>query len=326
MGRSWEKLAEGEIAIAHLSDLHFGSKDWENVWKLVAQFLVDDAPDLILVPGDLVDSPDSSSYKKAKEQLDNLRVPYFVCAGNHDRHAKGNKVGRLNPLNWFSRSNSSAQFDGVFAGKILLPNKAEELVIGKDPFTWKLGLLGVDSSEDADCSARGYVPPLNFAGISKATQRKDWDLCIFLVHHHLFSIRRLEAKRQNSKRDLLNLTCMVNSGSLLESLSEARADLVLHGHEHEPNWASYSSFTPGCGDVRVIGAGSATGNDSFAGCHLTRASFNIIILSPNRSGRLRRMEYDSNAWKIADEFQLFDAASIRHSSIRREFVDRKSVV
>jgi Calcineurin-like phosphoesterase len=82
---------DGEYAIAHLSDLHFGSKNYKDVWKLTAQFLWEIKPDLLLVTGDLVDTPRRKLYEEVREKLDSLHIPYHVCAGNHDRFWHGNQ-------------------------------------------------------------------------------------------------------------------------------------------------------------------------------------------------------------------------------------------
>jgi 3',5'-cyclic AMP phosphodiesterase CpdA len=79
---SW---GEGEYAIAHLSDLHFGSPNDLEVWGLTVQCLLEIKPDLPLLAGDLVDTPLERLYEQVKSRLDSLRIPYYVCAGNHDR-------------------------------------------------------------------------------------------------------------------------------------------------------------------------------------------------------------------------------------------------
>jgi 3',5'-cyclic AMP phosphodiesterase CpdA len=316
MSAPWNNLAQDEVAIVHISDLHLGSPKSEDVWRSVSAFLQDAGklkPDLILVTGDLVHTPNKNLYNKAKDHLDNLRIPYLICAGNHDRHGLGNKRGRFFKF----RASTSSDFDQTFAGKILLPNEAVERSVGSGAASWKIGLIGLDSSLEADWSARGFIPEGNFANLERTTREKDWDLCICLVHHHVLSIRNLEHKRQASLKSLFDLTCLVNSGSLLEALAHAQVDLVLHGHEHESNWATYGTFSPGRSQVRVVGAGSATGNNSLTGCDLFRASFNLIVLSPSRSGRLRRLAFRSNEWMIEDEISLFDSATTRHSRIRR---------
>lgn len=317
----------GSILIAHLSDLHLGSKGATKVEEVLMKFLRDQVkPDLMLVTGDLVHSPSEKGYKNAKTFLDaaaarNLDAtaegttptPYLVCPGNHDRFPKG-VLRKLRAKHWRA---VSAHFDKTFSGKIMLSDKFEKVTVGSGTSAWEIGLVGADSSNNADAWARGYVAEADFAALAAQVRGKECDLCIFLVHHHLLSIPGLEIGRHNKKGDWFNLTCLVNSGSLLEALASAHIDLVLHGHEHEPHWASYGSFVEGRSRVRVVGAGSATGNDSLKGCSLEAARFNLLVLHPNRSGMVFRMAYKEQDWAMVDEAPLFKSAEIRHSRMRR---------
>jgi len=320
MPKPWTPLRDGEIALAHLSDLHFGSPKSEAVWRNVRQFLLgilnQDRGDALLVTGDLAHNPQKKLYETAAARLDELQMPYFVCAGNHDRHYLGNRA-KWNPLNYIPGFAASAEFDKTFGSKVLVPQDPKEHTAGNGPDGWKIGLLGLDSSDDADWSARGFVGETHFGTIDRATRARDWDLCICFVHHHLLSIRALEHNRRGKPADLFKVTTLVNAGSLLEALTKANIDVVLHGHEHESNWARYGTFEPGWGSVQVLGAGSATGNDSATGCDLLRASFNVLILSPDRSVSLRKMRHDGADWKVWDEFPVLTAEQIRQARLRR---------
>ena len=96
---SFDRPADDHTLIGHISDLHFGSAHADDVWRSVSKFLVDTVrPNLLLITGDLVDTPKARLYEHAKTALDNLRIPYYVCAGNHDRHLKGNVSRRLSLL------------------------------------------------------------------------------------------------------------------------------------------------------------------------------------------------------------------------------------
>ena len=97
MACDWQLLQPGEVAVAHISDLHFGrSTRAEEVWPEVAEFITSTVrPELVIVTGDLVDSPNDKNYTDAKGALDSLGLPYLVCSGNHDRYKKGNKVSAL---------------------------------------------------------------------------------------------------------------------------------------------------------------------------------------------------------------------------------------
>jgi hypothetical protein len=112
------------------------------------------------------------------------------------------------------------------------------------------------------------------------------------------------------------------AGSVLETLAAANIDLVLHGHEHEPHLADYGSVRGRGSWVRVLAAGSATGNDSLEGCSLNRATFNVLVLREDRSVWLRRMEYKAPDW-VYEEKQLLSPAMLRRSRVRRLQSDRE---
>ncbi len=152
--------------------------------------------------------------------------------------------------------------------------------------------------------------------IIEATKSQNCELCLFLVHHHLLSIRRLEEGRFNKLGALFDLTNMVNAGSLLETLAKAHVDLVLHGHEHEPNFAAYGSLTAGSGEVKVIAAGSATGNRSLGGCGYENATFNVLILAIDRSVRLGRYWLEAEQWRYGEMGDI-EASALRLNRLRR---------
>lgn len=366
-----EKFDSGDLLIAHLSDPHFGSDRAADVWKLVVNELRRIDPDLYLVTGDLVHTPSRSHYNTAKTNLDNLpsstQAPYFVCAGNHDRHWMGNRVSPLlglvcrHPfrslpvivwllsapvlfclligtrwLTWtatgvfvlamlwaiyrlsaiFRASQANAWFNDTFDGHTVheAPHVAplDPRRAGDRP--WKVGLFGADSSRRGRMLACGYVDAATVDSIRDV--KCECDIAIFLIHHHLLSIAALEGQSPDRWRDLLNATSLKNAGRVLEALTEAHADLVLHGHEHETNFVGYSSVKPGRGPLRVVAAGSATGNDSFEGCLEDHATFNVLVLSADRSVRMRRYFRQAGRWE-AEEFLLLDAATLRHSQLRR---------
>ncbi len=313
----WTAPTNGEVIIAHISDLHFGSTNYELSWEKLAECLRDQVrPQLILVTGDIVDWPKQILYEKAKRSLDDLAVPYFVCAGNHDRHLKGIVSQTWSKITW--RGDTHALFDHVFGPKVLSCEQATKPTLGtRSP--WTLGLIGVDSSIRADFAARGYVPREIFKKVRSlvADQGTSWDIGILLVHHHLQSVRQLEESRHGNLTDLANATCLVNAGSFLECLARARIDLVLHGHDHAPHWARYGTLEGSRGEILVVGAGSATGNHHTRGCNINDASFNAILLAPDRSARLRTLRWDDQDWKVTAEVPLFDAFDGRRIRLLR---------
>src|SRR5262245_61140644 len=162
------------VRIAHISDLHFGcAANHQDTWRHLRQHLEDDTqPDLILVTGDLADTVDIALYDDAKNQLDLLSreiarkrqqrdpVPYYVCAGNHDRHLTG--LAEAGVVTWviyrlkrLRRKTSSAEFDRLFTGRIPSLNAPVNVSLGTAGNRWNLRILGMDSSISADAYARG---------------------------------------------------------------------------------------------------------------------------------------------------------------------------
>ncbi len=69
--------------LAHISDLHFGRIDHRVVDGLLAD-LTAQAPDLIVISGDLVQRAKPRHFKEASAFLEKLPFPYMVVPGNHD--------------------------------------------------------------------------------------------------------------------------------------------------------------------------------------------------------------------------------------------------
>lgn len=312
----WEQTEEDEAVIAHISDLHVGSRNYSACWNNLQDFLNNTVqPSLVLVTGDIADTPSRELYQSAKADLDALGVDYCICAGNHDRHMYGNVFSRF--IERFV-GNEAAHFDQVFGARIARPEAVQVVQSGAHPL--RIGVLGVDSSLHADFYARGHVEGRALDSIEQALdpQLGSLDLVILLVHHHLQSVRALEEARQGNLKDLANVMCMVNSGCTLERLTRLHIDLALHGHEHVHHWARYGSLEGPCGDILVLGAGSATGNDALQGCSPDRASFNAILVSSNGSARFRKVVHTEGTWKVADQFLLFDAKNARRRRLLRQ--------
>jgi predicted phosphodiesterase len=311
----WQPPDADAVIIAHLSDLHLDEKNTHDTnWRLVETVLRDVIkPGLVCVTGDLVDTPTPNNFKEARKLLENLtqqmgKCKVRVCAGNHDRFLLGNKWWK-----WWDKRDLGKTFADHMRGMVVFADepRAEELTSPSGSTVWKVGLVAIDSNQEADAFARGWVDPNHFDLIRQHTKRVDWDLTILLIHHHLLSVRALETSRRGSKWDLLNVLCLVNSGNLLEVLAENHVDIALHGHEHAHHFAKYGSCEEGRSTVRVVGAGTATGKGG------RFPSFNVLILQQDRSVLLRRMEYDGHAWKLRDEFRLLAPAEIRRGWLMR---------
>ena len=70
-------------AIAHLSDLHFGRHDPGLTEALLAS-IAEQAPDLVVVSGDLTQPARTHEFAAARSFLDRIHPPKLVIPGNHD--------------------------------------------------------------------------------------------------------------------------------------------------------------------------------------------------------------------------------------------------
>jgi 3',5'-cyclic AMP phosphodiesterase CpdA len=73
-------------AIAHLSDLHFGTEDEPVLAGLLRDLDGETAPQptLVAISGDLTQRARPDQFRAARRFLDQLRVPHLVVPGNHD--------------------------------------------------------------------------------------------------------------------------------------------------------------------------------------------------------------------------------------------------
>ena len=73
-------------AIAHLSDLHFGTEDKTVLAALLGDLdgVTAEKPALIAISGDLTQRARTKQFLAARHFLDNLLIPYLVVPGNHD--------------------------------------------------------------------------------------------------------------------------------------------------------------------------------------------------------------------------------------------------
>lgn len=80
------------LQVAQISDTHISldfpqrAKDLENCVRAINELPT--PPDLVIHTGDIADRGRSQEYQSARQQLDQLNVPYFVIPGNRDRRSE----------------------------------------------------------------------------------------------------------------------------------------------------------------------------------------------------------------------------------------------
>jgi 3',5'-cyclic AMP phosphodiesterase CpdA len=232
------------IRIAHLSDIHFGGEQ-PPVVEAAIEAVVDFAPDLTVVSGDLTLNGLPREFRQARAWLDRLPHPQIVTPGNHDTPYWNLPLRALAPFGRYRRYIGDAGSTRVD----------------------RPGLIARSLN-----SARGAQPRLNWSkgAISIVQLRQiDWGdpigsaLKLFACHHPLVDIEGAP------------VTGGVHRGATAAAmLAAAGVELVLTGHVHNPFVLPLTGAEPGC---YAIGAGTLS-----LRTRGTPPSFSTIAVEPQR--------------------------------------------
>ncbi|MDZ4179509.1 MAG: metallophosphoesterase [Coriobacteriia bacterium] len=187
--------AETTIRIAHISDLHCGSRyHIPSLATRVIDELNELGPDLVVVTGDLTDMGFRQEFKQAHRLLSRLECQErMVLLGNHDARNVGDE-----------------HFAELFGAR------SKELQHGC------VRILGIDSSEpDLDS---GRVGRNRYRWIEERFSEPD-EFKVVAMHHHLVPVPGTGRERN----------IVYDAGDMLRVLSTCGTDLVLCGHKHVPN-------------------------------------------------------------------------------------------
>jgi Icc protein len=187
------------MRIAQLSDIHvLDPRFEERLLDAAIEEINADAPDLVVVAGDLTANGYREEFEYAREHLDGLDAREVVYVpGNHDARS----VGYLHFEDLFG--------ERVHAHAIEAPDGAVQVVC-------------VDSSkpdlDDGEIGRELYGWILDSFSAPAA-------LRIFVMHHHLVAIPGTGRDRNQ----------VWDAGDALEVLRAAGVDIVLGGHRHVPH-------------------------------------------------------------------------------------------
>lgn len=187
------------MRIAQISDIHVDDGRYKpHLLEAAVQEIVADAPDLVVVAGDLTANGYREQFEHAKAMLEPLRaLPTVFIPGNHDAKS----VGYLH-------------FEDLFGAR----THARTLTASEG----QVQVVCVDSSKpDID---DGEVGRELYGWILDAFAAPA-ELRIFVMHHHLVAIPGTGRDRNQ----------VWDAGDVLELLRQAKVDVVLGGHRHVPH-------------------------------------------------------------------------------------------
>ncbi len=200
------------FVIAQLSDLHCGSVYFDGtlLQKAVAE-IVDLAPDLVVVGGDLTTEGYPAEFREARAFLQPLfdsSLTVLVIPGNHD----AKNVGFLHFVDAFGAGDVEDKGDRVMTLKV--PGAD-----GGGPS--RVQVVAIDSSKPD--LAEGEVGRERYRWI-RDQFAGDADFRVFVLHHHLVPVPGTGRERNT----------VWDAGDVLALLADLDVDVVLSGHKHVP--------------------------------------------------------------------------------------------
>jgi predicted MPP superfamily phosphohydrolase len=150
--------------LAHLSDLHFGRVD-PAVLEPLRRRVVELAPDLVVISGDLTQRARARQFREARAFLDSLPRPQVVVPGNHDVPLYNVLARFLRPLGGYRRA-IDAEVE---------PSYVDE----------EIAVLGVNSARGLTFK-EGRVNDRQMARVERTLERLPRDVVRIVVTHHPF--------------------------------------------------------------------------------------------------------------------------------------------
>lgn len=193
------------MRIVHISDLHFGAVDPVLPDRLRAA-IIEAAPDLVAISGDLTMRGRSSQFKEATVFLDSIPLPQIVVPGNHDVQGTWNLWERFGTPFQNYRKFISDNLEPVWRQPGLIVISANSARSAGWNFDW----------------SRGRLSHRQIDRIARLCEETDADALRVLVVHHPPA-----APPGGTARHLLGRLAEFSA-----AVSLAGIDLVLCGHFH----------------------------------------------------------------------------------------------
>jgi predicted phosphodiesterase len=266
--RSEQVLADdADFVVVHLSDIHVGL-DYpyklpepvpgrqEQGKKSLAQLLSNDLMslglkgrlDAVILSGDFTQTASIDEFRSARRVVSEIlteigaeAVPLAITPGNHDVvWDPTSGMARVEALSGASRENYETfrelmKLDGASAvdlrcvvsrsGKALL-----QIISLDSNFVEGPKAAGIGYVND-DCFVRAEALLADEAN-KRARYQREYEVVRtwVVVHHHVFPASPLTLEEIQRKK----LTVLANSSDVLAFANRVRAEMVLHGHEHQP--------------------------------------------------------------------------------------------
>jgi len=333
-----------EVKILHLSDLHTGRGFETNRWNELLSLLGSEiCPKVVIVSGDLVNSPTRGEFERATRCIDQLRqkcqpdTEFIVVPGNHDTRVAGVfSVSRVRlvmalilaaflALSWLLAS-TRLKIPGTQYSVPLLPIMVA--LVGLAAILLIISLVYYVSFTRHFPLPRPVVQ-LDSLGLdvlifdSSSDVSAHWAEGI-VRESNFVEVRGLigDTPSRNFRLAVLHhhalpipyeagaepMMVLRNAGAFLREISLLKVALVLHGHRHR---FSFSRVSMNADDKRpfqigVLSTGSVTSGDRDA----ARLGHSFSVVDVNRWGNARITRYQSKDRSTFAPNEPFMARSI----------------
>lgn len=306
-----------EVRILHISDLHFGFWFDKDSWEDLSRYIVILKPHLLIITGDLVNSPSRYRLKQAKNRIEELiaklndpEVKVIIVPGNHDTRFWGiipitrrwflsfyfffiaalSLIGYL-LFNWLD--NFALQILAVYLFLIaFFPlfsfayftnfETVFNKYIMKNRTRYpdlKIEIFPFDSATEALAGARGKIPKKQFVRVSDGSLTASPEAASF-YRMAILHHHPLPIPYDDQHEPLMVVD---NAGAFLNEISHNRIRLILHGHKHNKHFSriTINAEQHNEYEVAVLATGSATaGINSTHQFHLLKLDYlgNIEVI------------------------------------------------
>ncbi len=268
------------LTIAQISDIHCGSPLHDReLLELAVEEILDLAPDVVVVAGDLTQEGYPDEFQAARDALRPLleALTTIVIPGNHD----AKNVGYVHFEDLFGKG-EDGRADRV-------------LHLRREAHPERVAIVAVDSSMPD--LAEGEVGRERYSWIREQFGAES-QYRILVMHHHLVSVPGTGRERN----------IVWDAGDLLEVLEDCSVDMVMCGHKHVPHvWV--------LGRMMLVMSGTVS---SWRTRGYTRPSYNVVEIDRNEvqvtlvypgTGQRRAATYDRSTGLLDRNPELADMFS-----------------
>ncbi len=250
------------MRIAHLSDLHFGRRVSMTKLLALARDLIEVAPDLIVVTGDITDQGTIRQFRAARQFFQEVGLPLISVPGNRE-------VGVLAFWEWLIPPLAMGRYSSFFG-------KADRVFYeGGTPHT---AFFGVNSVHPFP-SWLGTVPRETRYWLRSVAEQYSNSIKVLFLHHPVLPVPRSSSFWAHGLSD---------AGELLNVCSNNGFRLILQGHKHRS--AVMEIFLPQTNCRLIVSAGGAPLLDKWDSVyHIIDIDHSSIVVTPREfaQGRFR---------------------------------------